>query len=282
MQSVQLSKKLSSKPVIIVSIVIVLILIAVIVLSTLRKAPISQETINDNLSLAAVRDESMPYITSVDCGVLGTFSLDAQNNSLQLNWLSNSTLSTVWDSTVQYCDRNSNSYNNLSTQNFFQQLSASNFIPTNEYIVEYGFSKSTLMSTQIYTDFLTGESVRFNLNLYCGFFRVETDVTTNQSGLWNNFYGTSNTTLNRLQPPLSWPYQSTTSNNILWQIRQPETGFTDINIMVAQFRENGELSLVNPSDPFGTTSIGLLNFYASQFTGAPSCSNVLRHPVQRF
>jgi hypothetical protein len=282
MQSVQLSKKLSSKPVIISFIVIILIIVTAVVLSLLRKKPVSQETINDNLSLAAVRDQTNPYTTSLDCGVLGTFSLDAINNSLQLNWLSNSTLTTVWDSTVQNCDRNSNSYYSLSQQNFFQQLSASNFIPTNGYIAQYGFSKSTLMSTKIYTDFFTGESVRFNLNLYCGFFRVETDVTTNQSGLWNNFYGNSNTTLNRLQPPLSWPYQSTTSNNILWQIRQPETGFSDVNIMVAQFRENGELSLVNPSDPFGTTSIGILNWYASEFSGAPSCSAVIRHPVQRF
>ena len=282
MQSVQLSKKLTSKPVVITFIVIVFIIITAVILSFLRKTPVSQATINDNLSLAAMRDGVMPFITSVDCGALGSFSLDVQNNTLQLNWYSNSTLSTVWDNQVQNCDRNSLSYFALSQQDFFQRLSATNFIPDNAFIALYGLSKSTLMSTQIYTDFLTAESVRFNLTLYCGFFRVETDVTTNQSGLWNNYYGNSNTTLNRLQPPLSWPYQSTTTNNILWQIRQPETGFSDANIMAAQFRENGELSLVNPSDPFGTTTIGILNWYSSQFSGAPSCSAVIRHPIQRF
>jgi hypothetical protein len=283
MQSVQVSKKVSSNPAIISFIVITVILIAIICLAFLKNTPVSQSTINNNLSLAAIRDPSMPYITSVDCGAFGTFSLDAQNNSLQLNWSSDTTLSTVWDSTVQFCDRNSISYNRLSTQDFFETLSASNFSISQAFINQYGLpSKSTLMSTEIYTDFATAQSVRFNLTLYCGFFRIETDVTTNQAGVWNNYYGISNTSLNRLLPPLSWPYQSTTSNNILWQIRSPETGADDTNLLVAQFRENGELSLVNPLDPFGTTSLGIANWYASDFSGVSSCTSNIRHPRQRF
>ena len=246
-------------PVLILSLVILVILCVAISLSLARKTPLSQEMLNNQESIAAMPSAMNPYFTQYVAGPNNTWSLALNQDILQLNWFSDSTSRTVWDSWYGICGPNSTSYNTLLTNNvWFQNLSSSNFVP------QYPNSNSRLMSTEGFT-LPNGDVVRFNLTLYMGFLRIETDMSA-QFGAWNNFQGIAipNGTTPLPINPAIWPMGE---GRILWQLRDESR-----NTMVAQFRENGNLSVVLPTDPFLKLGHGASNWYANQYVPYASCS----------
>jgi len=224
---------------------LVLLVSGVVATSYLLKPPASNFDIEFNNALAAVRDPLNPYPSTVDCGFGSTFSMALSDTSLQLNWFSNSTSRTVWDTANGICQGNSTSYGFLSSTAWWQALSTSNFAPTS--------SVTRMAFTPTWVDPQTGNVTRYNLNLYCGFIRIETDLS-NSFGAWNNFQGILTPT-----PLTNWPYQQN-RNSILWQLWNPRRDRAAV-----QFRGSGELSVVVPSDPFNEGGAGSSNWYASSY-----------------
>lgn len=209
------------------------------------KPPATYFDIEYNNALSAVRDPLSPYPTQVNCGGGVTWSVAMSNSNLQLNWYSNSTSYTVWDNQDGICGPNSVSYASLSSTSWFQALSTSNFLPTASY-TRFAF-------TPTWADPQSGNVTRYNLNLYCGFLRIETDLS-NSFGAWNNFQGIQGPT-----PIQNWPYDEN-QNKILWQLWNPSR-----DRLAVQFRGNGELSVVVPNDPFNARGTGNSNWYASEY-----------------
>ena len=211
--------------------------------------PLNTTDINNEQSLAAQPDALHPYPTRFINGV-ETWSVALRSNTLALNWFSNSRLYTVWDSRFGVCGSRSADFAVLSATTWWNALSTSSFRP------QFPNSYTRLSLTPPYA-LTNGNVVRFNLNLYAGFLRIETDLS-NQFGAWNNFQG-----INASLPVLplnttNWPQGK--GAQILWQLRDTS------NTQVVQFRDNGDLSVVNPSDPFRTLNVGSANWYASSYS----------------
>jgi hypothetical protein len=240
----QAHPKPSSAAVIAVLAFLILLISGIITTAFVLKPSPTYFDIEYNNALSAVRDPLNPYPTQVDCGGGVTWSVALSNSNLQLNWFSNSTSRTVWDTNDGICGTNSISYAILSATSW-RTLSASNFPITSSY--------TRMAYTPTWADPQTGNVTRYNLNLYCGFLRIETDLS-NSFGAWNNFQG-----ILRPTPLTLWPHQEN-RNQIVWQLWNPNA-----DRLAVQFRGNGELSVVAPSDPFNSRGIGNSNWYASEF-----------------
>lgn len=210
--------------------------------------PLTVRDLNNEESLAAQPDPLHPYPIRFINGI-ETWSVALQSNTLALNWFSNSTSYTVWDSFNGICGSRSAHYAVLSRTTWWLALSNSGFVPP------FPNSCTRLSVTPSYA-LPSGNVVRFNLNLYAGFLRIETDLS-NQFGAWNNFQGIRASLPTLPLDVTNWPQGK--GAQILWQLRNTS------NTQVVQFRDNGNLSVVNPSDPFGTTNAGTTNWYASTY-----------------
>lgn len=204
--------------------------------------------VNNEESLAAQPDPLHPYPTQFRNGV-ETWSVALQSNTLALNWFSNSTTYTVWDSYNGVCGSRSAHFAVLKNTTWWNNLSASSFVPT------YPNSYTRLALTPSFA-VAGGNVVRFNLNLYAGFLRIETDLS-NRFGAWNNFQGIGATLPVLPLDVTNWPQGK--GAQIIWQLRNAS------NTQVVQFRDSGNLSVVSPSDPFGSTNAGVNNWYASSY-----------------
>lgn len=213
------------------------------------KPPPTAFDIDYNNALAAVRDPLNPYPTQVDCGFGETWSVALSNSNLVLNWYSDSRLQTVWDSLNGLCAPNTLAYGSLSSTVWFSALSTSNFPITS--------SHTRLAYTPTWADPQTGNVTRYNLNLYCGFLRIETDLS-NSFGAWNNFQGILGPT-----PLLNWPHTES-AGTIVWQLWDP-----NVDGMAVQFRGDGGLRVASPSDPFNARGTGNAIWNASTYFNTP-------------
>jgi hypothetical protein len=103
--------------------------------------------------------------------------------------------------------------------------------------------------------------VRYNLTLYAGMVRIETDIS-GTFGTWNNWQGAFTASPMNMSV---WPQRSV-STDILWQLFVPS-----VDVNAVQFRAHGELSVVDPADPFGLLNIATSNWYASPYVPNVLC-----------